>query len=285
METKEMIFQLSGADEQIVRTYECTYLKRWFTPPTIGYLTITNKRIVFHSSGKSLTGESLLINEMPLDDATGLSVHEGLSINWLLFLVFAALAYLTTQFIASALPRFFVSYEFAALLMLPFAIVWLLSSNILSDQVREQVLQTVDKLVQGRFQVSRDLRTYLPYTRIPMYIGLAILVWRIAFTSKIAFGGLIGSSVLLLAVYGFIFMNLFGRKHTFSLLIGSKTMKGSGIFIPGDTFRLFSARDTTALQAMGASPAADASQIARELGALLMDIQQLGDLGIQKWKK
>jgi len=34
-----------------------------------------------------------------------------------------------------------------------------------------------------------------------------------------------------------------------------------------------------------AKPAQDAELIARDLGALIMDIQQLGDLGIQKWKE
>jgi hypothetical protein len=62
-------------------------------------------------------------------------------------------------------------------------------------------------------------------------------------------------------------------------------MKGPGIFIPGDSFRLLGNRNSTALETLGASPAGDASLVTRELGALLLDLQQLGDLGIQKWKQ
>jgi hypothetical protein len=284
MSSPELIFQLSSADEQIVRTYECTSFRRWFIQPTIGYLTITNRRIVFHSSGKSLTGKSLLINEMPLEDAAGLSIYEGLSINWLLLLALTVLAYFVTGLIYGIAP-FLVSYPLAILLMLPFAAIWLLSSNILNDQLREQILQKIDNLLQGKYKVKRDLQTYLPYVRVPLYLGLAIITWRVAFTSEISFGGPLLSWALFLVVYAVILMNLIGRHRTFSLLIGSKTMKDSGIFIPGDTFRLFSTRDTTALQALQSSPAADAGQVARELGALLIDIQQLGDLGIQKWRK
>lgn len=43
--------------------------------------------------------------------------------------------------------------------------------------------------------------------------------------------------------------------------------------------------DDTPGSAIIAKPAEDAELIARDLGALIMDIQQLGDLGIQKWKE
>ena len=79
-EPEELVFQPSEANEQIVRTYQCTRFKRWFRPETIGYLTVTNRRVVYHSTGKSLTGQSLLINEMPLEDVSGLSVYKGSSV-------------------------------------------------------------------------------------------------------------------------------------------------------------------------------------------------------------
>jgi len=92
--------------------------------------------------------------------------------------------------------------------------------------------------------------------------------------------------ILLLGFLGFIYMVLIGnRQHSFSLYIASKTAKDSGIFIPGDTLSLFSTHDTTALQALGARPAKDASKVIQELGAMLMDIRLLGDIGIQKWKQ
>lgn len=285
MKSQELLFQLSDANEQIVRSYECTRIKRWFVPPTLGYLTVTNKRIVFHSSGTSLTGKSSMLNEMPLDDVAGLNVYEGVSVSWLRFLIFAVLAYMGTQLIVASPFSFIVSYWMALLLMLPFAIIWLFKSNILNDQLREQGLQSVDKILKGGVQGNRDLHTYLPYARMLLYVGLAILGWQVAFTTGMRSAPFLVKWLLLLIVYGFIFLNLFGRRPTFSLMVGSKTMKGPGIFIPGDSFRLLSNRNGSAMEALDASPAADASLVTRELGALLLDLQQLGDFGIQKWKQ
>ena len=90
--------------------------------------------------------------------------------------------------------------------------------------------------------------------------------------------------LILLAAYFGLYLYTFGRQRTFSLMIGSRTMKDSGIFIPGDSFRLIFFRDNTAIESISASPALDAERVVQELGALLLDIRQLGDLGIQKWK-
>jgi hypothetical protein len=43
--------------------------------------------------------------------------------------------------------------------------------------------------------------------------------------------------------------------------------------------------NSTAAQSMFAGPNDDANLIIKELGAMVLDIQQMGDLGIKKWKK
>ena len=284
MESQELVFELSADDEEVVRTYKCTTLKRWFVPPTIGYLTVTNKRLVFHSSGKSLTGKSLMISEMPLDDVAGLGTYEGLSINWFSLLLFSLFAFFISQIIFAALPSFLTSYWMVALLIIPYAFLWLLNSNILNDQLKESIQEPLENLLPDRFKDDQNLGTYLHYARIPLYLGLAILGWRLAFTTNFGLGTPIIAGIISFAFYVYIFMDFFGRRNSFSLEIGSKSMKEAGIFIPGDSLQILPGRNTTALQGLGGSPAEDSSQVIRELGALLMDIQQLGDLGIEKWK-
>lgn len=272
MQPVSLLFKLSDVGEQVVRTYECTQLKRWFSPPTKGYLTVTNKRIVFHSSGVSLTGKSLLISELPLDDVSGLSVYQGQSISWLRILFLSLIALGVTNISFGLLPSFLVHYVTALLIMLPFGILWLLGSELVSPGLRGKVLDWLDSLAPGAFKVDRDVKKYLPYARPPLYLGLVI------------FGYLAGWLVLLL-ILAFVILSVFGgTQRTFSLLVGSKTMKDTGIFIPGDTLSLLSFRDTTALQALEAKPAADTDEVIRDLGAMVMDIQQLGDLGVQKWQ-
>src|SRR5690349_8494926 len=104
MNTENAAFQLGDANEQIVRTYECTRLRRFLAPATIGFLTITNKRIVFHSSGKSLTGKSILINEMPLEDTAGVRAYLEVTINWLYFAILCVAAFIIKSYLSSEIP-------------------------------------------------------------------------------------------------------------------------------------------------------------------------------------
>ena len=285
MQAAALAFKLAEPDEQVVRTYTCTRNRRWFNPPSFGYLTVTNKRVVFHSASETLSGRSLLLSEMPLDDVAGLSTYDGLSINWLIFALFAIGSYLVTSVVASTPFRFLVTYEVGLLLLVPFVAIWLLSGSLLSEEAKRRVFQTIDDLRVSERQVSRDLQPYVPYTCIAACVGLAVIAWRIVFNSPLAYTTPVAALLLLLAVYGFIFITLFGRQQTFSLVIGSKTTKGSGILVPGNSFNPFFGQSSSAWQFQSPSPGADASQVVRELGALVMDIQQLGDLGIEKWKR
>lgn len=281
METQELFFQLSEPDEQIVRNYECTRLRKLLSPATIGYLTVTNKRVVFHSQAKSLTGKSLLINEMPLEDAAGVSSYLGMSISWFQFALFASVLYFGTQILSALLPAFFTGWVFATLLMLPYVLMWLLSGDLLNEQVKDRIIQSANEAFQSRLDVQREIERFQPQARVLFYVGLAILAWATLDQSSLP--GLLRLP-LLAAIYFLLYLFVFGRHRVFSLSIGSRTIKGTGIDIPGDSFRALFLRQNTAAESLSASPAVDAEQVARELGALLMDINQLGDLGIEKWK-
>lgn len=61
-------------NEQVVRQYQCSNVKR---PRCVGYLTVTNKRILFQ--GKAAT--SRIAKEVVLDSVSGLDCYYGLNIN------------------------------------------------------------------------------------------------------------------------------------------------------------------------------------------------------------
>lgn len=283
MQPQDLIFQLCSQDEQIVRSYECTRLKRFLSPATIGHLTITNKRVVFHSTGKSITGKSLLISEMPLEDTAGVMAYNGLSINWLVFILVMAGLFVVSYLLSGFLPRFFFSWGLGIVLMLPFGVWWFWTSNLLNPELRERVSQSLDQTLGEKVQFHRQPDRIKPYLQILFHIGLAMFTWDIVFRTRLLGDLNFLGYLVLLAVYLWIFITYFGRSRSFSLMIASKTMKSSGIYLPGDSISLLPTRDMTALQSMSASPAADAEKVARELGALLLDIRQLGDAGIQKW--
>lgn len=280
MKNPDIFFQLCESGEQIIRTYECTHLRKIFSPITTGYLTITNKRIVFHSEGRSLTGKSILINEMPVEDATGVNSYLGASINWIQFAIFAIILNYGMSLLSGILPPFLTSPTFTVLLMFPYIFMWLLTGNLLSEQAKKRIVQSLSELAQNRIDLYKEIKNYQPHALTLFYVGLTILAWTIL--NSVSFSAFFRFPILA-GAYFLIYLFIFGRHRVFSLAIGSRTMKGTGIYIPGDSFRSLFTADKSAAEALSAAPAADAERVAQELGALLLDITQLGDVGIDKW--
>lgn len=278
MSAENMVFLFSEGEVEI-RTYACTMLKKLFRPPTIGYLSVTNKRIVYHCEGKSMSGSSTLLAEMPLEDAAGITSMVGISINWLTLVLFIGFLYVATPVVVRLLPTWMTGWFMTFFLMVPYAISWLFKKNILNQDLQTEFYNNIGAERFQKLNIS-----FTKIFRFLFFIGTVLLAWNLIYTTKL--GASIGvlSTVLMLAAYYFIYTMLFGRQRSFTLMISSKTGQSAGIFIPGDTFSLIWGRNNTAVQSLNAGPAGDAETIVRELGALLTDIRLLGDMGIQKWQ-
>jgi len=277
-------FTLSD-NEQVIRAYECTVLEKLFLPPTFGYLTITNKRVAYHSRGKSLLGTSVLVSEMPLDDVGGISVVVGNSINWIFALIFVVFLYLVTSFLFDVLPRPLTHWFFGILLSIPLGIVLLFEKNVLNNDLKERLLKNIYNSPVGRYLEQRNVSFYKGVFQTLLHIGIVLIVWNIVIENDLFYRAPIVAYALIGGVNFWIYIMYFGRQRTFSLVITSKSSKSSGIFIPGNIFSIVWGRDITALQSLNADPGRDAEIVARELGALLTDIRLMGDIGIQKWSK
>jgi hypothetical protein len=72
----------------------------------------------------------------------------------------------------------------------------------------------------------------------------------------------------------------YARRPTFSLEINSKGGGNTPISISSISGLL----NISASKSLNAEPAQDADRMLKELGALILDIQMLGDYGIDKWK-
>ena len=74
----------------------------------------------------------------------------------------------------------------------------------------------------------------------------------------------------------------YARRPTFAIAISSKGGSDTPISISGASgWGIF---DVSAGRALTAEPVADAEPMLKELGAVILDIQMLGDMGIDKWK-
>lgn len=285
MVAQETAFVLSNADERVVRSYQCTRANRLFAPATLGYLTVTNRRIVYHSSGGSASQQSVLLSEMPVQDASGMSVYMGGSIQWLQFLAFAFALFMASTVLDALLPPFFTSFVFGLLLMAPYGIYRLLDSGLLSQQATEAVRSVLGD-VSGDRRSGSSQDVWPRRLRWAFLAGAAVVAWGLVHGSTLGhlwYRTLPVALGLLALVYYWLYITLYGRQSAFSLLISSRTAQGTGIFIPGNAFRLLTSTDRSVMDTLSGTPSVDAPAMAHELGALLTDIRTLGDTGIEKW--
>ena len=80
-------------NEIVIRRYHCCSIKR---PSAEGDLTVTNKRLIFHSEGSS----SRVVKEVPINAVGGLDCYTGLNLQMGL-LVFGVLLVLSSLFLFS----------------------------------------------------------------------------------------------------------------------------------------------------------------------------------------
>lgn len=266
----------SAEGEDTVRTYHCTTLSsRLLSLKAEGYLVITNKRIVFYASGSSYGGSSVLQSEVPIADVSGISSYKG---------TYFSLGRLLTALIVS----FLASGLFAAITS---TLVGILGFGLRSSDasIIVALIPPLGSLV-GSFFVSRSSiwRSILAAYGALLLLGLGGLGLVMGIAGSLFrqsnLGGL-GAILSILgpiaAIYVLVCCFWYARREAVSLAVGSKGGSSTPIAISGISgFGLF---NSAALKALTAEPASDAEKMIKELGAVITDIQTLGDLGIQKW--
>ncbi len=269
--------------EQIVRTYQCTQVRQWFRKPVSGFITVTNKRVIYHAEEKTSREDSAVISEMPIEDVAGISSSISSQKSWIWIpLIFAAL-YVVNNILGDVLPDFLTHWAVAIMLMVPYLIHLLFEKNILNQNISEQIQRNLDESNAGGVGRALSSPTATFIYRILFFAGLNLLAWYIGTRTELGYSIPLAYFVLLFGVAFWIFKTYFGRQLSFNLAISSKTAKGGGIQISGDLLSLFGAAFSAAAKSMNSTTGDDAPTLIKELGAMILDIQQMGDLGIQKW--
>lgn len=275
----EQIFDLCSEGEQIIKTYECTTIRKLFFGTSKGRLTLTNKRLLYHATGRSIKGKSLALNEMPIDDVSGVSMYMGASVNWIALVVFvSALYFVATPIILKSFPKFLTGQTFGIIALIFFMLFWLWDKNIISNEIKNNVLENLKGLSDNEYTKNIPSDTLKKVSRYLFVYGVFILGLRI-FTRELGF--------INIAVYIALYFFVIGAGQAFSLLVFSKSSKGAGIHLPGVqqfSFLNFRTNETTALDTMSGSPAKDSETVIKELGAIITDLKQMGDLAIEKWQ-
>jgi len=294
---KENITPAEG--EVSVRTYYCTYyISRLLGLEAWGYLGVTNKRVIFQALGTSNAGSSVIQSELPIADVSGISSYKGT------FFSFGhmALAFVVSSIVAINL-LFFVG-AFGSALEIMIATMFKNSPGIsgLGLGVIGWLLGIGCSLISASIARNLIWRSILAAaSSVGFFIalggglfsmvgggGLLGMLLNYAGSSNndyISGGGIAAIAFLcgfIAVIYTFFCIVWYARRPTFSLAISSKGGSDTPIAISGASgLGLFS---VAAGKALTAEPVADAELMLQELGAVILDVQMLGDMGINKWK-
>lgn len=266
--------RITRADgERTVRTYFCTYYKsKMLGLMAHGYLSVTNRRLIFHAQGESSAGQSVIQSEVPIADVSGISSYKG---------TYFSFGSMLVAFIASVVVSGFVSSIFPVILGLLVkprdfdaytAIEWLIA-----------IVFSVASFFIKNSSIWRSILASTGASAFTFIGGLAAVTNLLGSALGRANGGQLIAILIAIAMvfYTIACIIWYSRRPTFSLAVNSKGGSSTPINISGATgIGIF---DMAAGKALSAEPAQDAEQMLKELGAVVLDIQTMGDYGIQKW--
>jgi hypothetical protein len=254
--------------EQKVKQYHCTHMKsRLLAFRAEGVLQVTSKRAIFRASGHSITGNSVIQSEVPLEDISGISFYKGtfFSFKYLLLAILASLLVIVVFSVLAGVliaegsdPKSFmwicVIGGIIGIFAVPRKYVW---NSALGG------LSTFFLFFIGESPFIMSMLGYPTYSSNDM--------------------GLVNIVAFIMFIYTLVAFIIYARRFTMSLSIGSKGGSSTPIYVSGLT--RFGYANTAAPRAIEAEPTVESEILIRELGALIMDIQKLGDYGIEKWTK
>lgn len=259
--------------EATVRTYHCTSLSaRMLRLRAEGYLTVTNKRVIFYAFGSSYGGTSVFLSEVPIADVSGINAFKGTYFSLSHLLVGVVVSFILGNILNAIVSALVlgITKDGQALgwLALVFPILLVaLSFRCQADDLKGPVLASTASML------AFSLAGLSAVTSLVNSFGSD------RDTGVEALASVVGLVSGLYALYTFF---MYARRETMSLVVGSKGGSSTPIIVSGVTG--FGFYNTAALKALNAEPAQDAETMIKELGALIADVQTLGDLGLQKWQ-
>ena len=272
---QEIPFTLCHESEQVIKTYECSLLSNRLIGKGIGYLTLTNKRVVYHATTKRLTKRNITQKEMTLDDVAAISSSIGSSINWFRIMLMSMGVALLSSIYQNIMPEFLSHWLFGIALMIPYVLVELSERKIIGSDIKTMLIGTGEKSQEAPLGLTMNRLMIWIYLFL---VGLMILGLNVFYKNR---------SIMIFLLFLLVYVYLFRPGQTFSLVIFSKTAKGPGIMISGvQSVSLLGALtgQPNANDPVAGYPGSDAELLIRELGALVSDFRQLGDHVIAKWQ-
>ena len=251
-----------------IRQYDVAVLRsRLKLQRAEGRLQVTNKRLLFRATGRSVRGKTTLQHEFALDDMKGFEIHKDYRFSFLdLLVALICVAVVGSLFGAMVTALFRSSAVVGAIFGL---------------------LLGAASVVPFFLMYRRFFLKLLCSAAGTMSVFPVFMLSRMA--ARYAGGGwgfLLGlSGIVLVCAFVVLIAGLFLFSFKPNLVFDFKTMGGGApIQIRRKTGGFFGMPRMEYSGFNEVLPAADTERALREVGALINDIQKLGDRAIEQWK-
>lgn len=236
-----------------IRQYNIARLSTPLWKKAYGRLQVTNKRLVFRSTGKSLAGPIMIENEFSLEELGGIEIKTDYRFN-ALTLILSGLGILLLSALYAWFSGLFLKWSMKAMAATPsviFAILTILAAAAFVVLVRRGYL--FKAVAMNACGIS--LAMIAAVKSSAFVTALAVIAFIVGIVMWI-YSGIVDDLHILIKAKGAVGTMEIGRKL--------RTDERSGFSI--------------------VRPWKDTEIAIRELGALLDDVKRFGDAGIDKWK-
>lgn len=217
-----------------------------------GRIMVTNKRILFRASGRSLIGRTMMEQEYVLDEISGLEISRGVRFS----------------------PFDLVSSMVLMMLCLALAYPMQLLGSVLGWAL--PLLLIAGGVTGLYFLGHRRYRWKLVLSGVCMASAVTLLL-RAQLRGHGFLSILFTVAVVILGIACMLFLILSSMKSVVSLSVMCKAGTSPAIWMRSPQhFRLQSAPELL--------PTEETDTAIREVGAIINDIQRIGDYGIEKWR-
>jgi hypothetical protein len=245
-----------------VRQYDAAILRNLLSfERAEGRLLVTNLRLIFRATGRTLPFMQRTITqfEFALDDISGIEVRNDYAVSWTRLFVLILLLI--------SLPIFLLVSFFSANNAFDY-----LDSNYGNYYEKTNDFSEVLFIILGFGLIV--LGVFLIIKKLPAVLAVLCSIGSMNFFTQTEVSLLVVISVLfmLLAIYNWLVIP--------NLVIVIQSKGG----LPAVNIRrkkLFSKEESTGFNEI--YPSKDVDRMVRELGAMINDIQKLGNIGVEKW--
>lgn len=264
--------------EVSIKGYLCTSFSSFFFGiKANGYLEVTNKRLLFQAVGTGATRHSSVIHsEVPISEVVGINIYKGKAFNLfrllgglLIGLLTAVVSGFISTYLLSTFRNSPVFYQFIVWAFFPGAIflAYFYKNGTIGMQSQTETDSTDDSM--------KEL--------LIAYLGVGFLVplgqTSMGYYNQFGTAGLALGLAILSQLY---ILYRFSRRPAFSLHVHSKSASNAIVRITGPS--PMGMANSAAAKALTAKPGKDSMLVLKELGALITDVQNMGEYGVGKWK-